>query len=149
MWIKGSRPFLMKIRHTDQLLLLISVSKCLYMFPRMQIFLLCRKWGQNCASNTLHLLCLSIYLVPRVEISFGIKGMPLVACPPSPPSHSTDPNIHTLIHGLVWPLSILVDLSARVCTIPHTLPSGVALLYIQALTLSGLWTSEQASTIPL
>lgn len=41
-------------------------------------------------------------LLPRVEIKSGINGMSLAACPPASPSHSTVPNIHTHIRGLMW-----------------------------------------------
>ncbi len=61
-------------------------------------------------------VCVCIYSVPRVEIRSGINGMSLAACPPSPPWHSTVPNIHTHIHGLMWPLSTLPYLNIHMHT---------------------------------
>ncbi len=80
-----------------------------------------------CQSSSVY-ACVCIYLVPRVEIRSGISGMSLSACPRSPPSHSSVPNIQTRINGLMWPISTLPVLNIHMHTQSHTHPP-LAVLY--------------------
>lgn len=91
-----------------------------------------------------------VYSVPRVEIRSGINGMSLAACPPSPPSHSSVPNTHSHTRPCVTPLHPALLEHTHAHTVSHT-HSPLAVLHSlrTSLTLPGLWTSEQASPIPL